>query len=55
MSEIEKIEKEIAELEKKLAKDHFGAIVDQTSRRREENRLKKLRRELSKLQMEKKK
>jgi hypothetical protein len=46
---IKKLENEIRELELKLKKDHFGTLFDRNARRKEENRLKKLRKELEKL------
>ncbi len=49
MDEKEKLQKEIERLEKKLTKDHFGGLVNQAGRRKDENRLKKLRKELEKL------
>lgn len=45
----EKLEKEIADLEKKLAKDHFGGIVDRAGRKKKEDHLRKLKKELEKL------
>ena len=45
----EKLEKEIAELEKTLSKDHFGGVVDKAGRRKKEDRLNKLKKELEKL------
>jgi len=49
MERKEKIEREIANLEKKLQKDHFGGIVDHAARKRDEKRLAKLRKELESL------
>jgi len=40
MGQIEKLEKDIQRLEDKLAKDHFGGVVDQSGRRRDEKKLK---------------
>lgn len=50
----EKLEKEIADLEKRLEKDHFGGLINKDQRRKNENRLNKLRKELEKLNNEKK-
>ncbi len=48
MSEqIEKLKKEIEKLEANLKKDHFGGVVDPGGRKKNENRLKKLRKELA--------
>lgn len=44
-----KLEKEIAELEKKMEKDHFGGLFDRTTQKRSMNRLQKLRKELENL------
>jgi len=44
-----KLEKEIAELEKKLDKDHFGGLLDRATQKRNMNRLQKLRKELENL------
>ncbi len=49
MDEKEKLQKEIERLEEKLSKDHFGGLINQAGRRKDENRLKKLRKELEKL------
>jgi hypothetical protein len=54
MDEKEKIEKEIERLEAKLSKDHFGGLMDKGGRRKDENRLIKLRKELEKLSKKKK-
>lgn len=53
MDAMEKLEKEIADLEKRLEKDHFGGLVNKDQRRKNENRLNKLRKELEKLKKEK--
>jgi len=47
---IKKLEKEIKELEQKLEKNHFGGLFDRNARKKDENRLKKLRKELERLQ-----
>lgn len=44
-----RLEKEIAELEKKLDKDHFGGLFDRATQKRNMNRLQKLRKELENL------
>ena len=49
MDEKEKLQKEIERLEERLSKDHFGGLVNQAGRRKDENRLFKLRKELEKL------
>lgn len=49
MDEKEKLQKEIERLEKKISNDHFGGLVNKAGRRKDENRLKKLRKELEKL------
>jgi len=49
MEEIQKLEKEIAALENKLKKNPFGGLFDKGGRKRDENRLIKLRRELEQL------
>jgi len=49
MGDKEKIQKEIERLEERLSKDHFGGVVNQAGRRKDENRLNKLRKELEKL------
>jgi hypothetical protein len=49
MNPREKLESEIKKLEALLEKDHFRGVVDLQSRKREENRLKKLRKELEEL------
>ncbi len=51
MSRIEKLKRQIAELEKKIASGGFRDLVEKNSRKRDEDRLKKLRKELDKLQM----
>jgi len=53
MDEKEKLEKEIANLEKKLEKDHFGGLFDKNARKKDENRLRKLKKELEKIVKEK--
>jgi len=49
MEEIQKLEKEIAALENKLKKNPFGGLFDKGGRKRDENRLIKLQRELEQL------
>ena len=46
---IKKLEDDIKRLEEKLQKDHFGTLFDRNTRVKEENRLKKLRKEMEKL------
>jgi hypothetical protein len=51
MSEkIEKLKNEITRLEEMMQKDHFGSLVDKASHDKNYNRLKKLRKELKKLE-----
>ena len=52
---IEKLREEIAELEKLMEKDHFGGLFDRARQDKNYNRLKKLRKELKKLEGESKK
>jgi hypothetical protein len=54
MTEKERIEKEIEELEKKLQNDHFGGIFDKGGRKKQENKLKKLKKSLAELTKNKK-
>ncbi|MBN2226791.1 MAG: hypothetical protein JW763_05455 [candidate division Zixibacteria bacterium] len=54
MEEIQKLEKEIAALENKLKKSPFGGLFDKGGRKRDENRLIKLQRELEQLKKGKK-
>ncbi len=49
MEQKQKLEKEIEKLEKQLAKNHFGGIVDQATRKRDEKKLGKLKKELEAL------
>ena len=49
MTEKEKIEKEIEELEKQLEKNPFGGIFDKGGRKKQENKLKKLKKSLVEL------
>ena len=44
-----KLEKEVAELEKKMDKDHFGGLIDRGTHKRNMNRLQKLRKDLEAL------
>jgi hypothetical protein len=53
MGQIEKLEKEIKRLEEKLSKDHFGGLVDNSGRKRDEKKLFKLMKELEKLKKSK--
>ena len=46
MDEKTRLEKEIAELEKKMDKDHFGGLFDRNAQKRNMVRLQKLRKEL---------
>jgi hypothetical protein len=48
MDEKTKLEKEIQALEKKLANDHFGGLLNKAQHDRDMNRLKKLKKELEK-------
>ena len=47
---IEKLREEIAELEKTMEKDHFGGLFDKARQDKNYNRLKKLKKELKKLE-----
>lgn len=47
---IEKLKEEIARLEELLEKDHFGGLLDRQNTEKNYKRLKKLRKELSKLE-----
>ena len=49
MDRRQKLEREIALLEKKLQKDHFGGIIDKNARRKDEIRLNKMKKELEKI------
>ena len=49
MTEKEKIEEEIEVLENKIGKDHFGGLFDKSGRKRLENQLKKLKKQLAEL------
>lgn len=51
---IEKLKEEIARLEELMEKDHFGSLVDRGRHDKNYNRLKKLRRELKRLEQENK-
>ncbi len=55
MDRIEKLEKDIGRLEDKLSRDHFGGLIDKASRRRDENKLRKLKKELEELTAKNKK
>jgi hypothetical protein len=50
---IVKLKEEIARLEKLLEKDHFGGLVDKIRQDQNYSRLKKLQRELKKLEEKK--
>ena len=51
MSEkIEKLKADIARLEEMMEKDHFGGLIDRGREKKNYNRLKKLRKELKKLE-----
>ncbi len=52
---IEKLREEIAELEKVMEKDHFGGLFDKNRQDKNYNRLKKLKKELKKLEESNKK
>jgi len=52
MSRIEKVKRQIKEIEARLEKSNFRGIIDQSIIRRDEDRLKKLRKELEKLEKE---
>jgi polyhydroxyalkanoate synthesis regulator phasin len=52
VSKIEKIKRQIKEIETRLEKSNFRGIIDQQTIRRDEDRLKKLRKELEKLEKE---
>lgn len=52
---IEKLREEIAELEKLMEKDHFGGLFDKGRQDKNYNRLKKLKKELKKLEDDNKK
>jgi len=51
MSEkIEKLKEEIARLEETMEKDHFGGLLDKARQSKNYNRLKKLKKQLKKLE-----
>ena len=50
MDELERLQKEIKELELQLGKNRFGGIFDRGSRDRQEKKLRKLRKALEKLE-----
>lgn len=52
---IEKLREEIAELEKVMEKNHFGGLFDKGRQDKNYNKLKKLKKELKKLEEENKK
>ena len=53
--ETEKIKKEIAKLEEDMKRDHFGGLIDKGRADKNYKRLKKLRKELEKLETPSKK
>ena len=54
MDKIERLEREIKELEKKMDKNHFGELFNKGQQKRDMNRLLKLRKELEDLKTVKK-
>lgn len=48
--EIEKIKKDIAKLEEEMNRNHFGGLIDKARSDKNYKRLKKLRKELEKLE-----
>lgn len=52
MDRMHKLEKEIKNLQEKLEKDHFGGLLNQATRKKDESRLSKLRKELERLRKE---
>ncbi|UCD17128.1 MAG: hypothetical protein JSV44_11860 [Candidatus Zixiibacteriota bacterium] len=54
MDKIKRLEREIEELENSMKKNPFGGLFDRAARKRAENRLKKLRKELEELTKKKK-
>nr|MBN2277877.1 hypothetical protein [candidate division Zixibacteria bacterium] len=54
MDKIQKLELEIERLEEKMEKNHFGGLFNKDERKRDENKLRKLKRELEQLQKTKK-
>ena len=53
-AKVAKLERQIKELEKILSKGGFTGIVDRNSRKKNEDKLRKLSKELEKLKSEKK-
>ena len=51
---IEKLREEIARMEKQMEKDHFSSVVDKGRKDKDYTRLKKLKRELKKLEEDQK-
>jgi hypothetical protein len=49
MDKVAGLEREIAELEKKLSQNHFGGLLNQAQQKKDMNRLIKLRKELEKM------
>jgi hypothetical protein len=47
---IAKLKEEIEQLEKMMEKDHFGSLIDKGREKKNYNRLKKLKKELKKLE-----
>lgn len=52
---ITKLERQIKELEKRLSGGHFSGLVDREGRKRDEDRLRKLMKELEELKKKEKK
>lgn len=52
--EIERLKQEIARLEEQMEKDHFSSLLDRQKADKNYKRLKKLRKELGKLEKSKK-
>lgn len=48
-TKLEKLKRQIKEIETRLEKSNFRGLLDRNARRRDEDRLKKLRKELEKL------
>lgn len=52
-AKIMKLERQLKEVEKRLASGSFNVLVDRKSRKRDEDKLKKLSKELDRLKKEK--
>ena len=50
MDQLEKLEKDIKSLEEKIEKNRFGGLFDKVTRERDEKKLRKLKKELAKLE-----